>query len=86
MEAIDISGNTKHMQYIAEQVRYIVQDVHLGVMDGACSGAINLLKCKTHSLDLFIEDLGTIAFAAQQPNSWLSSSTTIKRHVLCLLI
>ena len=44
-------------------------------MDGACSGAIELLKqkfpwlsgvvCTTHSLDLLMEDLGTMAFAAE---------------------
>jgi hypothetical protein len=49
--------------------------VDLVVMDGACSGAINLLKevfpwlsgvvCTTHSLDLLMEDLGTMAFAAE---------------------
>jgi Protein of unknown function (DUF 659) len=76
MEAIDTSGNTKDMKYIAEQVsKYIDQDVDLVVMDGACSGAIELLKeefpwlsgvvCTTHSLDLLMEDLGTMAFAAE---------------------
>jgi Protein of unknown function (DUF 659) len=76
MEAIDTSGSTKSMQYIAEQVsKYIDRDVNLVVMDGACSGAIHLLKdkypwlsgaiCTTHSLDLLMEDLGTMAFVAE---------------------
>lgn len=76
MEAIDTSGNTKNMQYIAQQVsEYVDKHVDLVVMDGACSGAIDLLKeefpwlsgvvCTTHSLDLLMEDLGTMAFAAE---------------------
>ena len=76
MEAIDTSGNTKSMQYIANQVKtYIDRDVDLVVMDGACSGAIKLLQeefpwlsgvvCTTHSLDLLMEDLGTMDFAAE---------------------
>lgn len=75
MEAIDTSGNTKSMQYIANHVKkYMDRNVDLVVMDGACSGAIALLQeefpwlsgvvCTTHSLDLLMEDLGKMAFAA----------------------
>jgi hypothetical protein len=75
MEAIDTSGNTKSMAYIANQVKkYIDRNVDLVVMDGACSGAIELLQvefpwlsgvvCTTHSLDLLMGDLGAMAFAA----------------------
>lgn len=74
-EAIDTSGNTKSMQYIADQVgKYITKDVDFVVMDGACSGAIELLTerypwlsgvvCSTHSVDLLMKDLGKMAFAA----------------------
>jgi Protein of unknown function (DUF 659) len=74
-EAIDTSGNTKSMQYIADQVgKHINSNVDFVVMDGACSGAIELLTerhpwlsgvvCTTHSLDLLMEDLGKMAFAA----------------------
>jgi Protein of unknown function (DUF 659) len=74
-EAIDSSGDTKSMQYIADQVgRYITRDVDFVVMDGACSGAIELLTakypwlsgvvCTTHSIDLLMKDLGKMAFAA----------------------
>lgn len=76
IKAIDTSGNTKSMDYIAEQVgTHITRDVDIVIMDGACKGAINILierfkwlsgvVCTTHSLDLLMEDLGEMSFAAE---------------------
>ena len=75
LEAIDTSGETKSMAYIAELLgKHINQDVDLVVMDGACAGAIALLTeehpwlsgvvCTTHSLDLLMKDYCNMAFAA----------------------
>ena len=76
IKAIDTSGNTKSMDYIAEQVgTHITRDVDIVIMDGACKGAINILierfkwlsgvVCTTHSLVLLMEDLGEMSFAAE---------------------
>jgi hypothetical protein len=76
VEAIDTSGETKSMQYIADQVaRHINADVDCIVMDGACAGAVEILRerfpwlsgvvCTTHSLDLLMHDLGKMDFAAE---------------------
>jgi hypothetical protein len=75
LEAIDTSGETKSMAYIAELLgKHINQDLDLVVMDGACAGAIALLTeeypwlsgvvCTTHSLDLLMKDYSNMAFAA----------------------
>ena len=74
-KAIDTSGNRKSMVYIADQLAsYVTLDVDFVVMDGACAGAIEILTerfpwlsgvvCATHSLDLLMKDLGSMAFAA----------------------
>ena len=76
LEAIDTSGDTKSMQYIADNVgKHVTQEVDLIVMDGACAGAIRLLTeehphasgvvCTTHSLDLLIENYSGMTFAAE---------------------
>ena len=75
VKAIDTTGETKNMQYIANKLSdHITEDVDFVVMDGACSGAIALLEgmhphlsgvvCATHSLDLLLEDIGQMDFAA----------------------
>jgi hypothetical protein len=76
IEAIDTSGDTKSMEYVADKLgKHITSDVDMVVMDGACKGALNILierfpwlsgvVCTTHSLDLLMEDLGKMAFAAE---------------------
>lgn len=75
LEAIDTSGDTKSMVYIADLLgKSISKDVDLVVMDGACNGAIELLTeqypwlsgvvCTTHSMDLLMKDYSGMAFAA----------------------
>ena len=77
VEAIDTSGSKKTMQYIANAMgKHVTADVDFVVVDGACKGAIEILMskhphlsgvvCTTHSLDLFMEDLGKVHFAADQ--------------------
>ena len=43
LEAIDTSGDTKSMDYIAGQLgEHVDKDVDLVVMDGACAGAVKV--------------------------------------------
>ena len=89
LEAIDTSGNTKNMQYIADTVgKHITNDVDFIVMDGACVDAIEILTeeypwlssvvCTTHSLDLLMKDLGGMAFAAET----LSSAKQLVKFIM----
>ena len=91
VEAIDTTGQTKNMQYIANKLsRHITEDVDFVVMDGACSGAIELLQaahphlsgvvCATHSLDLLMEDIGTMDFAADPLNAARDLVHFINKH------
>jgi hypothetical protein len=91
VEAIDTSGNKKTMQYIANAVgKHIDEDVDLVIMDGACKVAIDILMgqfdwlsgvvCTTHSLDLLMEDIGKMEFAADHLKDARDVVHFIKNH------
>jgi hypothetical protein len=69
---------------------HITEDVDFVVMDGACEGAIKLLEekcpwmsgvvCTTHSLDLFMEDIGKLEWASPIAEKARRVATYINNH------
>jgi Protein of unknown function (DUF 659) len=74
IEAIDISDDTKSMQYITDKIgEHVTRQTNSVVINGACKGAIEKLQerfnwlfgivCSTHGMALMMDNIGQLDFA-----------------------